>query len=250
MTQPSPWRWLLAVLALWLGGCASATDYGDQVRYAPAFRSYVLAIYDGSDDPLASAHVLVNPVSGEKLRCKEDVHRWLGVHQDAARDAAHDANVGTAAGVMYGAAAPALAAAPSVAVMASTPAGALLVGGLLAIEVGLLIEMIGLSDGGQVHFEEARLLFEQRRWAEAAARYELAILKDGSLVGSSLALYELGVAYAQMGRADDAAEALHAFVTRALVRDVKAYRNAERWLAWLDAPMDRCESQAPIDVRW
>jgi tetratricopeptide (TPR) repeat protein len=252
MTSPSfQQRWLLVVLAALLGGCITpVTEYGGEARYAPAYRSYVFSGDEKSDDPAASVYVLVNPITGDKLRCREDVHRWLGVYQDALTDKAHDANVEIAAGVMFGVATPALAAAPALLALLSVPGAIIMVGGLAAVEVGLFTELVGLSDDGFVHYEAARKLFEQKRWEEAAREYEVAILKEGWLASGELALYELGVAYAELGRADDAREALSTFVSRALVRDVKAYRNAERWLKWLDEPMPRCESQAPLKVRW
>ncbi len=87
-------------------GCATAPKmFGDRARYSPAFEGYVIAKTDGSDDPAKDARVLLlrDPVTGNKLRCREDVVEWRELYEDVATDRATDSNAAVAAGITGGA---------------------------------------------------------------------------------------------------------------------------------------------------
>jgi hypothetical protein len=83
-------------------GCATAPAvFGARARFSPAFQGYVMAAGTGSDDPGAAEEVLVlrDPLTGKKLRCREDVVEWRELHEDLAADRVRDDNVAVAAAV-------------------------------------------------------------------------------------------------------------------------------------------------------
>lgn len=242
-------RWLvLSLLLTAVVGCATPrSEYGSHARYAPAYRGYVLGDTRGGEAE-GPAHVLLNPLTGDKLQCESEVRSWLEVERDTVEDQVHDQNVQAVADSFVVVGAP-LAAASIAFFLPTLPATILSTTGLLGVEVGLITELAGLSTPGDVMFEEAREHFGNRNWREAIRLYERALAKASWLRTGSLALYEVGVAYAEIGKNDRAREALHTFVTRAVIGDRDAYDNAERWQRWLDEPAHTCERDA-VEVRW
>lgn len=242
------------LLVLTLTGCASpAGRYGTEARYAPAYRSYVLAAYQGSDDPDSGepALVLVDPLTRRKLRCEAEVRRWIHVHEDVAADLVHDDNVALASGIVSLAGVTAVGAALPVTLGLAAPAAqAMTVGGLLAMDTGALIALAASSRDGASLYADGRTLFVRQRYQQASLVLERAVTKEPALSLHELALYELGVAYAKTGREDDARAALGAFVDHAMIRDAKAYRSAEGWLSYLGADLPDCASQEPVALRW
>lgn len=86
-------------------GCASAPSvYGQRARFSPAFHGYVMAPNDGSDDPgTEETHLLLrDPLTGKKLRCREDVEEWREIYEDVALDELHDHRAAVAASVTTG----------------------------------------------------------------------------------------------------------------------------------------------------
>ena len=79
--------------ALLSTGCATASsEFGTRARFSPAFQGYVMAADQGSDDPGAQEKVLVlrDPLTGNKLRCREEVVAWRELHEDLAEDRVRD----------------------------------------------------------------------------------------------------------------------------------------------------------------
>src|SRR5262245_16628426 len=86
-------------------GCASAPAvYGERARFSPAFQGYVMASSNGSDDPGKDDTILIlrDPVTGNKLQCREDVEEWRELHEDIALDRIHDNRAYIAASVTAG----------------------------------------------------------------------------------------------------------------------------------------------------
>lgn len=236
-------RWLGLVLGLWMAGCASAPgDYGTKARFSPALQGYVMARDEGSDDPDKDEPVLLlrDPLTGKKLRCREDVTEWRELYEDLAIDRAHDDNVAIAVGVTTGALfGPLLALEP--------------VGGLLLAEAMLTADSLygDLSSDDATELLAAGIaLYKRERFVQAAAVIERALAKDpGVGVLDKAALY-LGLAYDHLGRRDRATLALSHFLERAVVRDVGAYREAASALKRLGVKRPVCASTEPVELRW
>ena len=230
---------LLALLTL--TGCATPlSQFGDQARFSPAFRGYVLAQQNGSDDPSIGDTVLVlrDPLTGDKLRCREQVLQWREIVEDVAIDRVTDDNAAIAAATTTGVVfAPLLAMQP--------------VGGLATVEailVGNSLYSMMNSDTPDELLLKGIALFRRTRYAPAASHLERALAKDASVGVLNMAYYYLGLAYAKMGNDERAQLALWMFVNRAGVRDVEAYRKAEAALEELGASIEECDSTDPVRV--
>lgn len=230
-------------LALSLSGCATAPSvFGNQARYSPAFHGYVMAAQNGSDDPSIGDAVLVlrDPVTGNKLRCREDVEQWREVYEDTAEDRVEDDNAATAAGVtagiFFGA------------VVAMEPTSSLLVTSTLSLESSLYDLL--RSENGPELLAAGVVLYQRKRFPQAARVIERALAKDASVGVLDKGYFYLGQAYFEQGLRERAATALLAFVQRAGVRDVDAYRGALATLKQLDHEEAPCVSLEPVDLHW
>lgn len=230
---------LLAALA----GCASPSAiYGDRARYSPAYRGYVMAVHDGSDDPGKDETMLLlrDPVTGTKLRCREDVVEWRELHEDVAVDAIRDRRAAIASvvttSVVFG---PLVSAQP--------------LGGLLTLEwlhgTGTLYKYLRTKDAEEL-LADGIQLYERARYPQSSLLFEHALAKDGTLGVHSKVYYYLGLAYIEQDRRDRAELALTAFLDRAAVRDVDGYRKAEATLESLGVERRQCTSTEPVDLRW
>lgn len=230
-------------LVLLMTGCASAPgDYGKHARFSPALQGYVMARDEGSDDPDKDEPVivLVDPLTGKKLRCREDVEGFRELFEDIAVDRAHDDNVATTVGVTTGAVfGPLIALQP--------------VGGLVLAEAMLVSDLLYddlSSETGPELLARGIALWKRERWAQAAAAIERALAKDpGVGVLDKAALY-LGLSYDKLGQKARAALALERFLDHALVRDVSAYREAATALKRLGVSRPKCASIEPVELRW
>jgi len=226
-----------------MSGCATAKGrFGDHARYSPAFRSYVLAQANGSDDPGIGDSVLVlrDPLTGSKLRCQEQVLEWREIHEDLATDQVVDDNaavaVATTTGVVF---APLLAMQP--------------VGGLVVVEAmyvsAAMFDGLSSDDAYQL-LAKGILLFKRTRYSRAATILERALAKDASVGVLDKAYYYLGLSYAKQGKDERAQLALSLFIDRAGVRDVDAYRKAEAVLEELGVTPYTCAATEPVKVYW
>lgn len=231
---------MVSLLLVATTGCASAGgQYGHHARYAPAVRGYVLSAETGRDDPAPDAPfvLLTNPLTEEKIRCREDVARWLAPHQDEAAARVHDENLAVAGGI------------------ALAPLG--VAGSYVGVFAHALIATTQIpryaagAPSAEDHYRAGVDHAEQTRFDEARISLERALVMAPELGSGSLAWLYLGVSYTALGRVDEARDALLAFVHRAAVIDTDAYRTAEKWLLHLGHPKPaRCSSQDPIPVVW
>lgn len=226
-----------------LVGCASPSAiYGERARFSPAFRGYVMASHDGSDDPGGDDTVLLlrDPVTGHKLRCREDVLEWRELHEDIALDAMHDHRA-------------AIAAVVTTSVVFGPVAALQPLGGLTVLEAlyttGALYDLLGTKSAPEL-LAAAIHLHDRGRFPQSSVLIERALAKDSSLGVTSKALYYLGLSYAEQGKRARAGLALEAFVDRAAVRDVDGYRKAESTLRSLGVRRRPCASTEPVDLRW
>jgi tetratricopeptide (TPR) repeat protein len=235
----------LFFLALLLGaasGCATPlAELGDHAYFSPAFRGYVMARHDGSDDPASDEPVLLlrDPLTGSKLRCREEVERWRELHEDLAVDRIRDERAGIAAGTTAGVIFGPLAA--------LQPLGAVSV--YQALLVGSAMYQGLSSDDAYELLEQGFALHRRKRHAQAAARFERALAKDPAIGVLSKAYFFLGIAYLEQKKHDDARLALLLFQDRAAVRDVVAFRKAEARLAELGLPTEIC-AREPVKIHW
>jgi tetratricopeptide (TPR) repeat protein len=235
--------WLLAACFPAASGCATAPGtFGHTARFSPAFQGYVMAPSDGSDDPAKGETVLLlrDPLTGEKLRCEEDVAAWRELHEDLAADLVADENAAIATLVTTSAVFAPLAA--------LYPAGA-----LVLVEATLTADMIYddlSSDDATELFAKGILLHRRKRFARSAELVERALAKDPSIGVTDKAMLYLGLAYKELGREDRARTALALFLERAAVRDVEAYREAERALGEIGWQRSRCGATGPVELHW
>jgi hypothetical protein len=235
MTDSHLARCLVAVAALLsFSGCSAAHRYGAEARYAPSFRGYVLAPDNGADDPARDDIVMLlrDPVTDRKIRCREELERWVRHYRTKAIDEVHDENWEIASPILMAPATVVAALGVDVAV--------------IGIGVAMLPFELARSEGADSIYERGVEAFRREHWRESTSLLELSLVKGQR----GLATYYLGIAYANDGRWNEARDALSAFVERSLVREVTAYRNAERWLRYLDEPLEPCKSRAPIAIRW
>ncbi len=224
-------------------GCATAPEtFGTRARFSPAFGGYVMAPENGSDDPQLGDSVLLlrDPLTGDKLRCREDVVEWREVHEDLATDSVHDENVAVAVGVSTG-----LVFGPLV---AAEPVGALLMAEAM-LTAGVLYDDFS-SDNASELLAAGIVLYQRKRYIQAAMLIERALTKDASVGILDKAYLYLGLSYVELGRNERAKVALTMFVDKAAVRDVDAYREAAAVLKKLGVEERSCGSSEPVQLYW
>lgn len=234
-------RLLLAAASLLFSACApsAAQQFGDVARYAPARAGYVIG--DGD-----AAVLLRDPVTGEKIRCREDVERLApalaGVLEDEARDRHARAVAPIAAGPF-------------------TLAGraALMLGDGLLYPAFQFDELVASPQPRQV-YTRARAAFLESRFAEARELFLLLLVEKGR--GDVLiddlprpflehSLYYVAVCDETLHRDDEARAALRRFLTMSSTEDEVRYRDAEARLGRLEgAPASRCASRAALTFAW
>jgi hypothetical protein len=233
----------LCLAALLTTGCATApAKYGTRARFSPAFQGYVMAKDNGSDDPGASDWVLVlrDPLSGKKLRCREEVVAWRELHEDLAVDLVRDHNADTAAlvatGAFYGP------------LLVVHPVGALVMAEALLAQAQLYDTL--RSPNAKELLARGIVLFRRQRYPQAVNAIEHALAKDAAVGMLDKAFFYLGLAYLEGGNPERARLALSMFMDRAAVRDVDAYRAADGALATLAVARAPCGSTEPIELHW
>lgn len=231
-------------------GCTPAGTWGNEARYAPDFRGYVI-----ERSPASSAKLLLeSPINAKKLRCREDLEPYLTPITRERATRMHDENMALAATLP-----------PAMTVMLPLGGSGLLFGmagtELLAPPEGLYRLM--RSPGPDTLYDRGKRAFDEERFAEAERLFERALAREHSppiegglfdsrpSVETQRATYFLGVLYEKDGRPRDAARAYRQFIERAEVRDEKAYDDAEKRLAAIEpTAMAPCRSQAPITFTW
>ena len=233
----------VALILLVATGCAShAEAFGERARYAPAYRGYVMAPHDGSNDPAVGAAVVVlrDPLTGDKLVCAEQVEAVREIYEDVAAEQLHDERVGLGVGIGMG------IVTGGIAGLQPIGAGAVVLG-LLTTE--LLYDGIA-SDDAEELLEEGVALLERKRYQQAERHFVHALVRDPLIGVFDQAYYHLGRAYVGQGKDEQARLALSLFVLRANVRDVEAYEDAEAQLRKLGVEPETCASRAPVALHW
>ncbi|MFT3770382.1 MAG: tetratricopeptide repeat protein [Minicystis sp.] len=219
-------------------GCTPAGTWGNEARYAPDFRGYVIA-----RSPDSRARILLeNPITEKKIRCREDLEPYFTPVAGEIATRVHDENMALAGTLP-----------PTMTVMFPLAGTGVLLamveGELLAPSEGLHLLM--RSPGRDSLYERGQRAFTEKRFAEAERLFERALAKPHGDVDTQRSTYFLGILYEQEGRRQDAAHAYRRFIERAEVRDEKAYDEAEKHLMALDpAAFKPCRSQEPLTFTW
>ena len=233
-------------------GCTPTARWGDEARYAPDVRGYVIArpgpprlvatpVQLGEAD-VTRRILLRDPITGEKLRCREQLDPYLVPITREAATVLHDERAALTVTL------------PVAMAMPTTWAGTIFsiyVGAPLMAPVEGLRQLMSSPSAGALYARGKRA-FDQQRFADAESLLERALAKGRDRPGDAQrAAYLLGILYAQDGRSGDASRALRAFVARADVRAEAAYEDAEKRLAALEpAALTSCRSQAPLAFAW
>ena len=245
-------------------GCPSPRAvYGNTAFYSPDHRGYVVSVdVDGNIGPRDSRDArgpwiaLRDPITLDKVRCREDVASVLAANSDGLAALNRDRNANeaslysdpaivsagyTVAGLGY--ALVDFTAAPYWAESPRSPPG-VMNDGLLAFRSGDYPRASHLLEAALLrNYWYGDDLFDNLRYAVAAR-------PPRSMGETTHALYYLGLAYEQERQNERAVRALRAFVNHSLVSDAAAYEVAEARLARLGHPMPPCVSSLPVAITW
>lgn len=244
MTRSLPLR-LAAGAALWATaatttGCASGPSrFGDSALYDPDVQAYVLMPKHAADEEVDRRRVVVlgHPLTGDKLRCREDLEPWLALQRAVASDDMHDENV---------------AIGSIVALSPFAAAGsAIIILGIVVASPTFIPMAAGMSDGAYELYQDGAEHFAQAQYGEAAAHLQRAVIKSPEHIAAvTPAFYYLGVSYAKLERPTLATQAFQAFVKRSRYGNAEMYASAEAWLTYLGEPVPACASTEPVPVEW
>ena len=232
-------RFSIGLVVFALAGCTPTAQerFGDVARYAPSYGAYVI----GADDDVL---VLRDPVSSEKIRCKNDLERAAPALAAALDDAVRDRH------------------ARKVAPIALAPI-TLTVGAAELLGLGLWSPAEAFAEGvappqPRGVYDAGRAAFLGGRFAEARDRFlVLAIVRPhgGTEIGAlpesyyEHALYYLALADEALHQDAEARAALSRFLTTSTAKNELRYRDAEERLARLEGPgAVRCASRADFDL--
>jgi len=241
----SPTLRLAAGAILWgttatMAGCASGpTRFGDSALYDSTVRAYVLSPVHGPDEQVDRRDIVIlgDPLTGEKLRCREQLEPWLALQRAVASDDIHDENVGITSLV---------ALSPFVAV-----GSAIVILGIVVASPVFIPVAAGSSANAYGLFKRGAELFASKQYAEAASHLQRAVVKSPTHIALvTPAFYYLGVSYSKLDRPELAARAMQAFIHRSTYSNDEMYSSAEAWLAYLRAPLPECLSTEPLPIEW
>jgi tetratricopeptide (TPR) repeat protein len=243
-----------ALLAATAIGCTPETRWGHEAVYAPALRGYVVAqpvsrlapeLQLGESDATKRL-VLLDPITGKKLRCREDLAATLEPYTREAATLLRDDERQ-------------FKTLPAILTMPPAYAGA-----AFAVDLGQPIlafpELLrrGMSapnaadlyKDGKLALAGGRLSEAERFFERSLARSRPRFFGDGP-DRPERAGYYLGAIYQREGRNLEAGRAYRRFIERADVEDARAYADAERRLAQVDPiGIKPCRSQAPLTITW
>ena len=217
--------------------CTPAGRWGDRAFYSPAHRGYVISANAPDERPKAYSDiiVLVDPLEGRKLTCREDVQSFLGAHTRVRSDDVKRENI---------------AIATSISLFPFTAlAGAGLYVGMIGAGYTIAPAFLAVPDA-QDSYREGLELFEKRRFGAARQKLEVALAGDSAVARGTTALFELGRVYEQLGDHELAQRSYAAFVRRSWARAEAEYMRAEAYLKSRDTEFQSCESQDEVEVIW
>jgi hypothetical protein len=226
-------------MSLLLAACAPTAHerFGDVARYAPGYAAYVMG---GGGDPV----ILRDPVTGEKIRCREDLERVAPALAGALADEARDRRARAVAPMALGP-------------LTAAGRAALMIGEGLWYPATEIDELVASPQPRQV-YTAARAAFLSGRFGEARERFLVLVVDRGrgdagvddlprALVEQSL--YYLALCDEQLHLEDEARAAFHRFLSTSSVEDEARYRDAEARLARLGVET-RCGSRADLAFAW
>lgn len=233
-------RILVGACCLLLSACAPTAHerFGDVARYAPRYAGYVIGDID--DDPV----LLRDPVTSEKIRCREDLERVAPALADTLEDVSRDRHARVVSSVALG---------------PFTLTGR----ALMMAAAGLVYPMNQLDEAfvstqPRRLYAKARDAFMAHRFAEAREMF-LALVANGGHGDAVIddlppayvehSLYYVGLCDDLLHRDDEAREALRRFLVIASARNEDRYRDAEARLARLDGKPG-CASRADFTFTW
>lgn len=238
--------WVLMGFGLSAAGCGASNaeaQYGTVARYSHYVRGYVVTRSEleqagapSAYAPSAPVLVLRDPLSGTKVRCREQLVAWLGAQTRGADGVVRDGHDQV------------------VSMTVMTPFTLVAGAGLMFITLpfGALSytpHWIAGPPTEATYYRRGTEAFRAGRYDEAAKDLETSLVMfpgGGALGGHTYVLYYLGLAYEQLHRDDLARRALQAFVERAVVSNDQAYQTAEDRLARLGGGLPKCTSIAPV----
>lgn len=214
--------------------------------FSSARRGYVFVHASrGSESKPEALSVALDPITTEKLRCREDLERHLPALMNSRRKTVQ------AAHAEYW-----LLLWPFSYVL-GWPAAI----GDAIFRATALPYALAAPQGPQASYEEGLESFRAGRYAAAASQFERALaeydhrLYPGpdareAFATSTRVLFYLGLAYEQLRETDRSVLALTRFLTHATSEDEEAYRVAEERLAIKGRGLPPCTSQASISIPW
>jgi len=221
-------------------GCASGpTRFGDSARYDATVRAYVLAPEHGPDEEVDRRQIVIlgDPLTGEKLRCREQLEPWLALQRAVASDGLHDENVAIGSIV---------AMSPFVAV-----GSAIIILGVVVASPAFVPIAAGSSSSSYALYERGTELLAAKQYGEAASHFQRAVVKSPNHIAvMTPAFYYLGVSYSKLERPELAARAMQAFIHRSQYSNDEMYSSAEAWLAYMKKPVTECASIEPLPIQW
>jgi tetratricopeptide (TPR) repeat protein len=237
-----------AAIALSANGCGPSTPfarYGGTARYSAHHRGYVITLGDLADapSPLAQSLLLRDPLTDNKIRCREQLLVWLPAQAratDTLVRSEYDLNRSLVVMLPF-------------TVIGSAPLTSALIiagAGLPFILVAEVPHFVADYPSASSLYRDGASAFRAGRYDEARKALETSIALDPARGRGSYALSYLGYAYEQMHEDELAREALTAFVERASVANAAAYQVAEDRLARLGGALPACASTDAVPVAW
>lgn len=232
------WRCLTSLL---LTSCASTAHerFGDVAHYSPSYASYVIGDREHPE-------ILRDPLTKEKLRCREDLGRVEPIVAGKLDDDAHDRSRANTSNAVFG---------PFYVV------GHTLMGmGEVMLVPALKIHEIFASDQPRTIYKKGREAFLAGRFDQAREHF-LVITIDrgwGDAAVDNLprdwidrSLYYLALSDEALHRDDEARAAFRQFLVTSSTEDAERYRDAELRLARLgDTSFPACASREDLTFAW
>ena len=248
---------LVAALAV-VSGCTPETRWGHEAVFAPDLRAYVIAraepptlaplLVVGRLD-VTRRIVVVNPITGEKIRCREELGPALGVVTREAATALADDKSGVEVTL------------PVAMTMPTTWAGALLVPDVATTLMILPFGLRGLlsAPGADSHYADGKRALAAKRYPEAERLFERALARSRSRFGTKIGdgrgaerellprrpLRARWPAFGRGARLSARHRARRRPATRALTTTPSDASPAS-----IPARLRPCRSQAPLTVDW
>lgn len=211
----------VAVVAV--GGCSTLQETMiPEIRYLESMRGYAVQEKEGDRT------LLIDPATGEKMRCADDVQHWLPEIQ---RDLEDDHGKSQVFAVNVAVASPVLL----VAAVAALPSAALACGSLCPATV--------LNWGDAVGADDGRRLYDEGDAAGAVSLLESYAYEKPAEARAGETYFWLGRAHLQLNEPEKAARAFSTFVRHAQVQKPTLYDEAEK----AAGALPRCD-QSPVPL--